>query len=714
MRLLVLCVLMLSACVAAPPDLPPDEDDLTGELREPWRSADVGMPVLSGSASYEDGRFLVEAAGRDIWSAPDEFHYVYQERSGDFEMIARVDSFVDTGRSAKAGLMIRESLDASARYAFMRLNPEARSRGMFQYRVSEGVSTEGAGAVDAGIPWWLRIVRSGNTIIGYHSSDGSSLTEAGRVSIDIGGEVLVGLAATSHNQDERTSVVFSSVDIRVPEEPSQDADVTGVLWADVLEWDVENPSYTGNPFDIIADVVFSHTSSDAEHRTQMFYAGDDVWKFRFTGTRTGLWTYASSSDDPDLDGLSGTVYIEQNPDPNAHGFLTTAGNRFAVPINEDGTLKARHYNVYYNHADNWQNFDWDPVFSLDPEIARGQIDRVVDEAIEHGADAIFLTPKMSWLRFGAASHSELSDEENPDLTTFDLLDTIIARVHERGLSVHIWKWGDEQRRQTPLGLGGINGEIDRRLQRYIAARLGPMPGWTLAYGFDMQEWVEPSEVREWHRYMHEHLGWPRLLMAREEIGSPPKDFYTPDEMDVFSNDERFIRDQNYYDQAVDDLNQRPRRPVLYERRFLYTRDNVWTMDNTRRAWWQFTLAGGASGIWGVLWASPEDAKPYPNPEQFQTHARFWEDRFLLDLERAPGISDGYAMRDSNRDHYVIYEEDTASVRMDLSNIKGVQPAVAVDTKSSYEEISLGMLDAQEHVWDAPYASDWVIAVGAFE
>jgi len=44
----------------------------------------------------------------------------------------------------------------------------------------------------------------------------------------------------------------------------------------------------------------------------------------------------------------------------------------------------------------------------------------------------------------------------------------------------LWAWGDEQRRMTPKRWG-INGKVDRRLQRYICARLGPLPGWSIAF-----------------------------------------------------------------------------------------------------------------------------------------------------------------------------------------------------------------------------------------
>jgi hypothetical protein len=46
-------------------------------------------------------------------------------------------------------------------------------------------------------------------------------------------------------------------------------------------------------------------------------------------------------------------------------------------------------------------------------------------------------------------------------------------------------------------------------------------------------------------------------------------------------------------------------------------------------------------------------------------------------------------------------------------MEGAQMVVAVDTKVLYKEIEVGELTAREHVWDAPYLSDWAIAVGNF-
>ena len=47
-------------------------------------------------------------------------------------------------------------------------------------------------------------------------------------------------------------------------------------------------------------------------------------------------------------------------------------------------------------------------------------------------------------------------------------------------------------------------------------------------------------------------------------------------------------------------------------------------------------------------------------------------------------------------------------------MKGDLPVVAVDAKKPYEEIEVGTLSPEQHTWEAPYRSDWAVAVGDFE
>lgn len=477
------------------------------------------------------------------------------------------------------------------------------------------------------------------------------------------------------------------------------------LWAPFVELRLSNPEYTGNPFDVHATATFEHSDSGKSHVTELFYVGDDAWAFRFTGTRTGEWTFATTSPEENLDGWRGNVTVEPQPDPNVRGFLTPHQGKFAIEVDEDGALEGVLYNIYMNHALRERVEE----YSADEDELLSDIDEMLAEVEEHGFDGAFLIVGNNWFQYGALGHDEHSSE-NPDFDTFRIIETIITEAHKRGLHLHIWAWGDDERRWTPIGVGGINEEADRRLQRYIAARLGPLPGWTMSYGFDLYEWVSEEQVAEWADYLHERFGWPKLLTARERHDHDTRifEFDEGERLDIYSVDDR--PEADFYDIAVKRLEDRGL-PVLFERRFLYNRDNVWDTETTRRALWQFTMAGGASAIWGVMWGGGE---PYPHPEQLRLHGDFWRDRFLLDFEPANHLTDGYALMVPDNTHYVFYSEDADEVRLDLTGMPEAQPVVALDTSGGEAGlIELGMLDPAVHVWEAPYQADWVVAVGRY-
>jgi hypothetical protein len=177
-----------------------------------WASADIGTPELAGDVDYRDGTFTVRGAGTDIWNNSDQFHYVYQPLSGDGEIVARVVSMEDTDYWAKAGVMIRESLAANSRHAFVAAANQAGAR--FQWR-SETGGFSGDRALQEGLgrPYWVRLVRQGNTFTGSISLDGVNWTQTTSETISMGQEVFVGLAVTSHNPSRINTSVFDNVTV---------------------------------------------------------------------------------------------------------------------------------------------------------------------------------------------------------------------------------------------------------------------------------------------------------------------------------------------------------------------------------------------------------------------------------------------------------------------------------------------------------------------
>lgn len=178
-------------------------------LPSPWEHQDVGNMAFAGDANYSIGAFTVDASGADIWNAADGFHFVHRPLNGDGIIVARVDAVENTNPWAKAGVMIRESLTAGSTHAFMAITPG--NGAAFQRRTATGGASTHTAGTSVTAPYWVRLVRSGNTFTGYQSVDGQSWSLVGSESISMSAVVNVGLAVTSHDNSQLCTATFSQV-----------------------------------------------------------------------------------------------------------------------------------------------------------------------------------------------------------------------------------------------------------------------------------------------------------------------------------------------------------------------------------------------------------------------------------------------------------------------------------------------------------------------
>lgn len=107
----------------------------------------------------------------------DEAHFVHQPLAGDGQITVRVAAQEDSHESARAGVMLRESLEVGSRYAAAMVTPGDGVRFQANY------TTDLAGG-DAVAPRWLRLTRTGTTVTGYESADGLDWRQIGTVDLD--------------------------------------------------------------------------------------------------------------------------------------------------------------------------------------------------------------------------------------------------------------------------------------------------------------------------------------------------------------------------------------------------------------------------------------------------------------------------------------------------------------------------------------------------
>jgi len=165
----------------------------------------------------------------DVWGGYDTCHFVYQEMTGDGEIIARIDGVKDLitdglpPQWVRSGLMIRESVEPGSKHAGVCME-------VFQNMVWALFRTETSGAAAApndthrgpqtsAVPVWLKLNRTGNVFSMWTSVDGSNWEGIVEPNVPVTAEVemsetvLVGLLLNSRNWNAVTEMKASNVTI---------------------------------------------------------------------------------------------------------------------------------------------------------------------------------------------------------------------------------------------------------------------------------------------------------------------------------------------------------------------------------------------------------------------------------------------------------------------------------------------------------------------
>ena len=395
-------------------------------------------------------------------------------------------------------------------------------------------------------------------------------------------------------------------------------------------------------------VVVQHTSGE-QYKVLTFQQNGQT-KFRFTPTQKGIWSFSTG----------GEIAINADRPAYANGFVTAQGNKWV----HSATGKA-----------------FVPQFLMydKPDIAAG-----LEEFVEgHGFSGFHIINLRDFMK-------------NPSYFEAIVLDT-----YRRGGVTHFWVWGDEQRRLTPSTYGV---DVDL-LYTEIAARLAPLPGWTVGYGFDLFEWASAGEIENFRRKLRSDCDYLHLVGGRghknqyKEISSKLDyaawEWHHPD----------------YHDYR-DHIEESNHRPAFSEDRFRiwgsgHARD--YNLDQTRQGLWLSAIAGGVANIWGHQPEGQAFSAPYHNREDIKTYSQFIDATFTVNMVPDNSlISTGYCLRDNNLSA-ICYSEQPDNIQFNLDEISTPAQVIAVDTQSAYQEIEVSFSDSNCY-WRPPYTSDWAFHI----
>ena len=265
----------------------------TATITTGFLNADIGTATPPGGGTYSGGTWTVTGGGAEIWThSADSCHFIYKQVTGDCTIIAKVTSVQNTASTAKAGVMLRDSLSSTAgNRAWVAVRPnqvaEAYMHGWTD--VYGGSNWENAGR---GLPqssYWVKLERYGNYINLYTSLDGTSwAVECQGQFANLPSTVYVGLVVCSMVNGTPNTSTFSHVSITggdgagvtVPPAPyavyaSPDAGRVPLRWLEsfgATSYKVERSTTDGGPYTPVATVTnASYVDTNVAPNTAYYY-----------------------------------------------------------------------------------------------------------------------------------------------------------------------------------------------------------------------------------------------------------------------------------------------------------------------------------------------------------------------------------------------------------------------------------------------------------
>jgi hypothetical protein len=185
-------------------------------LPAPWMTADIGIVTLGNEYCFDpctgptpaDGEFTITGSGNNATSSStDNVAYAYQSVCGDKMITAKVESVTPDGYG---GLMIRETLADGSKQISLFSNLTNILRHETRY------TTNGPKQVNSfykPVPIWLRLMRQGNWIFAYYSTNGLHFQYVHGVHVPMQNCIEIGLASFTYLPDNQTAAVFSFVSV---------------------------------------------------------------------------------------------------------------------------------------------------------------------------------------------------------------------------------------------------------------------------------------------------------------------------------------------------------------------------------------------------------------------------------------------------------------------------------------------------------------------
>ena len=184
---------------------------------DPLTSIDINATPAGSTTVITSGKdYNVTAGGADIGgSAADGFRFLYEQVTGDFDAQVQVNSLTEVLSNTFAGIMARQTLDAGSPMIFS--GASAADGYRFNYRTTaDAVGTFNKYGTVSYPNVWVRLTRQGNVFTGYSSTDGTTWTQTGQLTLALPSTIDLGLAVASHSTTQTTTAQLRDFGVILP------------------------------------------------------------------------------------------------------------------------------------------------------------------------------------------------------------------------------------------------------------------------------------------------------------------------------------------------------------------------------------------------------------------------------------------------------------------------------------------------------------------
>ena len=179
----------------------------------------MDINTTGGSASLTNGVFTVNGNGTGVGSSADSFQWDYQYFPGDSTIVARVASITNSTGNEQAGVVIRNDMTAGATNVGLLMSSSSTTGATLETRVTASGTPTTVSHTGLTAPYWVKLVRAGNSFTGYISPDGTTWTMVGTTQTisTITAAAYAGLAVSSNSSSGPTcTATFDHVKLTQP------------------------------------------------------------------------------------------------------------------------------------------------------------------------------------------------------------------------------------------------------------------------------------------------------------------------------------------------------------------------------------------------------------------------------------------------------------------------------------------------------------------